>query len=374
MVKRIILFSIMILAVSSAFALKITDVSFDRDDYMSGDDMIVRIKVSNEKSVNDFAYIRVIYKDTILKQDAVSFLIRPLSNVERTISLKAPVLDDNSNINFEFKLYSMSGINVDSRIKTVSVLTPYSLFETGIVPVSEDVFPGETAVMQLEVSNLGNLNDYYTVYVEGWEREFIALQKTKLELPPNSHSSVRISFSIPYRMVPKQYNPIIKVCSSRGVCKTNEFSINVLEYSNSVISGQDNMTFAIGGEKSYKIDVYNDGNVKRDYLVSVPEDMKDIIKTSPAEFSLNPGEGRTIELSINSQLFEEGAYSVDVKITNKDEEINKQFAFHITGSAIGFGGDISGAIIAVILVAGVSSYVFWRYQVFTKKKKYEYWK
>jgi len=158
---------------------------------------------------------------------------------------------------------AVEGLNIFYSIPVVVSVLPFYEVDTVIIPMTDSVVPGENVDYTINIRNLGNVQDTFTIATSGIDSNWLwDLSSESVTLDPGCEANVQLSI-IPYRhysTAPGDH-PFSVIVSSQEASDTEIAIVHVLPFYevDLIITPVYDSTLP-SGSVTYQLDVMNYGN------------------------------------------------------------------------------------------------------------------
>lgn len=239
-------------------------------------------------------------------------------------------------------------------------------FKVEVDDSDQAVTPGAHVQTVINVQNVGSEMDHYTIVIDGVPKEWIRLDRSEMELPPNVRSQVILSFK-PLRRFdskPGEYPLKVKVLSREHPAQNVEVPIklHLLSFSGfGIVLGTPRVQTGTPAD----IFVQNQGSAPLPLSIrgADPAGYFDY-EIQPASLTLDAGEKRTLHATMRPKrrqwMGENGDHRFDIIAQSRDAS---GFQAAVSGTVVNGGGlppilllilPIGALVVAVALLLGAA--------------------
>ncbi|MCW1297021.1 MAG: hypothetical protein OH319_05055 [Candidatus Parvarchaeota archaeon] len=379
MIKKCI-FSIVILLLlitpACAVNFKLIDISTESDVVPPGKIFLTKLDIKNFDTRSAYVFVKFKVNDDVYEQGQILYLP---SLVEIFPAFYVPAPKEPGFFKLEAIIYDYQN---SSNVSKMMIVKPLMYdFAVSLYPIKNGTFSGENTSFVLEMANIGNYNDVYTIDLYGWDN--FKIENSKVSLYANSKKDIRIDVYVPPETKKGIYTISAKVCSiTTQVCKIVESNLSVVasEKEQNIVRLEQTTSIIKKDEKAiFSFSIRNKGNSNKNYLILVEpalpenETWDGELKIEPNSFVLKPNEemkiGVEIEpkkignFSFSYQIFSNGVMIDDGVLSFESVEVIP------IGYAIAniFKPSPTSILIALVLIIAILLYLRWRGVIFKSK-------
>lgn len=334
-ILAIILLSVFLFQVAFA-RLEITDVQLSNDVFYPGNVVFAHITIENSNSKEVQYSFEYTVGNEVYHAGDVSYI---QGNSEKDISIPIEV-PDTYDFDLTVKVYGNDSSS-DSYSDTYLISQKYKFFYLTLADETAIINAGNSFATKLNIYNIGNEDDSYTIDIYGWS--YYNITNNTVSIDTGVAKNLNIKFDIPADSRVGNYPITIEVCNTNDTCRAKTFWLVVSrpEAEQSLISWNENLTKVNFNETGkaivYKFDITNLGGKIKDYStqVEISDDLASNISASG--FKLLPDEQKTIVLKLTPSGKEN--YTARMKITARntvifDQELTLEYSEHPEASAL----------------------------------------
>ena len=246
---------------------------------------------------------------------------------------------------------------------TIQVSQSYSV-EIEISSPIRDLDPGEQFEFRATITNKGNGNDQFRIFLGGNNNAWATLDKTLIDLNASEKQTVTITVTVPPTALSTD-DALISVTASSNYGTASEaadIEVHVKQhFAVTAVINVDSIEIGKGESKEdiTTITITNDGNGPDTFRISFSGDIAGYLRTSTPKVDLAPGASRDVSISIDvAESVETGDASGTIIVSSTRSVAKQQMDFEITIQGDTNGGTafelniymMIGILLAVVIV------------------------
>lgn len=181
-----------------------------------------------------------------------------------------------------------------------------------ITPKEIEVKPCGIATYDVDVKNLGELEDTYSIVLEGIPEGWATLTEDSITLEPGKTEKIYL-FITPYCYA-EEYGLFEGTISAIGQAEDSDsFVLNVVPDHVIEITMPEELRVCLGEEDEIVATVKNTGEHDEEVVLTASGDASDFVEITEESFTLGVGEEKNITIMVKPVEIELGSYALEIK-------------------------------------------------------------
>jgi len=288
-----------------------------------------RTEILMVKNLGDFETLYSVEIDSPIRDlitlSEGSFDLAPGKEKKVFVYISAPC-DTSLNTFYVAKVCTNYGRSKEIYKNFVSQRCQNIKFESDIV--NEEILPGDTTTIKVDIQNVGEFEDTFRVIPEAY-KEYTALSEESITLAPDQEKSIYIYIKLPLSVYGKQSMPFIVTSeknkeAERGI---EDFIIEQ-DYDYALKTDSLELSACEDVERKETITFQNLAKTPNKYFLKLSA--PGFVSLSQEELTLNPGEKDTITLNIKPTQADVGEYNIFLSSATEFGNMKKEKSFKLT--------------------------------------------
>jgi len=179
-----------------------------------------------------------------------------------------------------------------------------------VSPKEKTLAPGEFFSFDINIENLGEIEDSFSITVTGLPEGWYSLSEDSITLEPGASGTVYL-FITPYWDELGTFEATVTVMDHSEASDT--FTLEVVSDHMIEISLPEEITTCLQEETEVVATIKNIGEHTEDVALTVSGEASGFVELAESGFSLEPEEEKDVTLTVNPEEVEVGDYSLEVK-------------------------------------------------------------